>query len=84
MNAILKYHEILEEDIVVEIEWLKEEFEILFKSETERYSQMDKKVASDLLNYILENTDVHENLLLHNMLEVETNIIEKSYPALFN
>ena len=69
MNVNLKYHEILEEDIVVEMEWLKEEFEILFKSKTERYTQMDKKVACDLLDYILENTDVHENLLLHNMLE---------------
>ena len=84
MEVSLRYHEILEENLMMELEWLKEEFEVLFDSKIEKLSGMDKKIAKDLLNYILENTDIHENLLLHNMLEVETNIIEKSYPALFN
>ena len=36
MKENLKYHEILEEDLVLELEWLKEEFEILFKSKIEK------------------------------------------------
>ncbi len=84
MNANLKYHEILEEDLVVEMEWIKEEFEILFKSKTEKFTQVDKKIANDLLNYILENTDVYDNYILLNVLEETTNAIEKSYPSLFN
>ncbi|MHA2182113.1 MAG: hypothetical protein ACXAAH_11900 [Promethearchaeota archaeon] len=84
MNANLKYHEILEEDVAVEMEWVKEEFEILFKSKAENYSPKDKKIANDLLNYILENTDVHENIGLHNIVGEATNSIEKSYPTLFN
>ena len=84
MNANLKYHEILEEDLVVEMEWFKEEFEILFKSKIEKFTQVDKKIANDLLNYILENTDVLYNFLLLNILDDVTNNIEKTYPTLFN
>ena len=84
MNANLKYHEVLEEDLVVEMEWFKEEFEILFKSKIEKFTQVDRKIANDLLNYILENTDVHDNFLLLNILDDVTNNIEKTYPTLFN
>ena len=84
MNVSLKYHEIFEEDVVVEMEWIKEEFEILFKSKVENYSQMDKKIANDLLNYIIENTDVHENITLNNIFGETTNNIEKAYPSLFS
>ena len=73
----------LEEDLVIEMEWLKEEFEILFKSKLGKFSQMDKKIANGLLNYILENTDVYENFLLLNKLEDVTKNIEKAYPSLF-
>jgi len=84
MEIHLRYYEILEEDLVMELEWLKEEFEVLFDSKIENLSEMDKKIASDFLIYILENTDVHDNFLLLNVLEEATNIIEKSYPNLFN
>ena len=84
MVVSLKYYEILEEDLVMELEWLKEEFEVLFNSKIEKLSEMDKKIAKDLLNYILENTDVYDNFKLLDVLEEATNIIEKSYPTLFN
>ena len=84
MAVSLRYFEILEEDLVMELEWLKEEFEVLFDSKIEKHSEMDKKIATDLLNYVLENTDVHDNFILRDVLEEATNIIEKSYPTLFN
>ena len=84
MKDRLRYYEILEEDLVMELEWLKEEFEVLFDSKIEKHSEMDKKIATDLLNYVLENTDVHDNFILLDVLEEATNIIEKSYPTLFN
>ena len=83
MKVSLNYYEILEEDLVVEMEWFKEEFEILFKSKIEKFTQVDKKIANDLLNYILENTDVLYNFLLLNILD-DVNNIEKTYPTLFN
>lgn len=84
MEIHLRYYEILEEDLVMELEWLKEEFEVLYDSKIEKLSKMDKKIATDLLNYILENIDVHDNFLLLDVLEEATNIIEKSYPTLFS
>ncbi len=84
MEVRLRYYEILEEDLVMELEWLKEEFEVLFNSKIEKVSEMDKKIAKDLLNYTLENTDVHDNFILLDILEEATDIIEKSYPTLFS
>ena len=84
MEIHLRYYEILEEDLVMELEWLKEEFEVLYDSKIEKLSKMDKKIATDLLNYILENIDVHDNFLLLDVLEEATNIIEKSYPTFFS
>ena len=84
MKVFLKYHEILEEDLFVEMEWFKEEFEILFKLKIGNFTQMDKKIANDLLNYILENADVHDNFILFNVMDELTNNIETIYPSLFN
>ncbi|KKM61221.1 hypothetical protein LCGC14_1533930, partial [marine sediment metagenome] len=61
MRENVKYHEILEEDLVLELEWLKEEFEILFKSKIEKNAKINKKLANDILDYMLENTDVYGN-----------------------
>jgi len=84
MEVRLRYYEILEEDLVMELEWLKEEFEVLFDSKIGNVTEMDKKIATDLLIYVLENTDVHNSFILLDALEEATNIIEKSYPTLFN
>ncbi|MHA1986367.1 MAG: hypothetical protein ACW98D_07005 [Promethearchaeota archaeon] len=84
MEVHLRYYEILEEDLMMELEWLKEEFEVLFDPKIENLSEMDKKVATDILIYTLENTDVHDYFILLDVLEEATNIIEKSYPTLFN
>ncbi len=84
MTDILNYHEILEEDLDLEMEWLKEEFEILFKSNREKVTQIDKKIANDLLNFILENANVHDNFILLNIMDEITNNIETTFPSLFN
>ncbi len=84
MNVSLKYHEILEEDLVLELEWLKEEFEILFNSKIEKHAKIDKKIANDIIDYILENTDVFGNNILLNLLDEAIKFTERMYPKLFN
>ena len=42
------------------------------------------KIANDLLNHILENTDVRNNNILLNILEEATSFIKKYYSPLFN
>ena len=83
MTINLKYHEIFEEELVVEMEQLKEEFELLFTSKNGDYTSTDKKIANNLLNYVLENTDIHDSYLLLHILEETTSNIEDSYPLLF-
>ncbi|KKL53996.1 hypothetical protein LCGC14_2269830 [marine sediment metagenome] len=83
MKENLKYHEILEEDLVLELEWLKEEFEILFKSKIGKNAKTNKKLANDILDYILENTDVYGNIELLNLLDKAIEFTEKMYPNLF-
>ena len=83
MKENLKYHEILEEDLVLELEWLKEEFEILFESKIEKNAKINKKLANDILDYILENTDVYGNIELLNLLDKAIEFTEKMYPNLF-
>ncbi len=84
MEVSLKYHEILEENLVLEMEWFKEELEILFKPKMGKFTLMDKKIANDHLNYILENADVYENFILLNVLDEATESIKKTYSTLFN
>ena len=84
MSVSLKYHEILEEELVIELEWLREEFEILFNTKMEEHTEKDKRIANDVLDYILENTDVDGNIGLLDLLDEVLNRIEKCYPRLFN
>ena len=83
MKVNIKYHEILEEFLEKELDWLKEEFEILFKSKMKNYTQNDKKIANDILDYILENTYVYDNIILINLLNEAMENIEKKYVNLF-
>ena len=44
MTVSLKYHEILEENLVIDLEWLKEEFDILFNSKIGEPTERDRKL----------------------------------------
>jgi len=80
--SISKQNEILEENLVLDLEWLNEEFEILFDSNRGIHSEMDKEVANDVFDYFLENSDVEGNIELFNFLDEVLENIEKKYPIL--
>ena len=75
--------EFIEESFVVDLVWVKEEFEILFKSKIEKYTKNDHKIANNVIDYVLENTYVHDNIRLHNLLDEFITTIEQLYPHLF-
>ena len=83
MKVTVKYREVMEELLRKELEWLREEFEILFKSKMEGYTEKDKKIANDILDYILENNYVYDNIRLLNLLNEVIENIEKKFPDLF-
>ncbi len=83
MRVNVKYREVMEELLRKELEWLREEFEILFSFKLEEYCENDKKIANNILDYFLENTYAHDNFRLVNLLNDVMENIEKRYPDLF-
>ena len=84
MMSISKKNEILEENLVIDWEWLKEEFEILFDSRMRNHTEMEKKIANDVLDYYLEITDIGGNLVLFKFLDGIVENIEKKYSILLS
>jgi hypothetical protein len=82
MMSISKENEILEEDLVMDLEWLREEFEILFDPLRGSYTELDQELANDVLDIFLENTDVGGNIELPNFLNEVVENIEKKYSKL--
>ncbi len=78
------FNEIIEEDLVNDLEWLKEEFEFLFDSRMGNHTEVDKKFANDVLDYFLENTDVGGNIVRYNFLVEVLENIEKKYSILLD
>lgn len=56
MKISSKDYEIKEELFTEELEWLKQEFEILFSYKNGIYTENDKKIANDIIDYIIEKT----------------------------
>ena len=83
MKVSVKYHEILEENLIEELEWLKEEFILLFKSKMEKYSERDKMNANDIMDYVMENMYVYDNMIFLTLFTETIENIEKMYPNLF-
>jgi len=83
MKVSIRYHEILEESLKEEMRWLKEEFQILFKSKIEKYTGKDREIANDIIDFILENSCAYDSIVLYNLLFDAMENIEKIYPDLF-
>jgi len=82
MTVDLNYYDILEEILIEKMEWLKEEFEILFASKTGKFTLNDKKIANDIIDYVLEHNNVFDIIILLNFLNETIEKIEKRYPNL--
>ena len=83
MKVSVNYHEILEESLVEELEWLKEEFLIMFKSKMEQYTEREKITANAILDYAMENIFVSDNIIFLTLFTETIDNIEKMYPNLF-
>ena len=67
------------------IRWLVEEFDIQFgiKNAMNKITSIQKKVAIELLDNIMENVDVKEPDVLE-YFQNQMEVVEKKYPFLFN
>ncbi|MBY8990183.1 MAG: hypothetical protein KGD58_05475 [Candidatus Lokiarchaeota archaeon] len=83
MKVSVNYHEILEESLIEELEWLKEEFIILFKSKVQKYTNRDKSTANSILDYVMNNMYVNDSMILLTLFTEAIENIERMYPNLF-
>ena len=81
MKVSVDYNEILEEDLKAELEWLEDEFEILFK--LKENDEKDRKLANDILDYIFKIYFIYDNITWLHLLNKLSDNLEKTYPALF-
>ncbi len=83
MKVSVRYHEIMEENLREELIWLIEEFQIQFNFKSDKYTEIDKKIANKILDHIMDNTPAYDSLKLYNMLFDTLDDIENMYPGLF-
>jgi len=83
MKVSVNYHEVLEESLIEELEWLKEEFLILFKPKMPKYTERDKMTANGILDYIMDNVYVYDSMILLTIFTEAIENIERMFPSLF-
>ena len=76
------YERILQDNLKSELEWLEEEFELLFKNKKE-LSKEEKLVGNKILDNVIDGIKLSNDEELLNLLAITLNKIETSYPEFF-
>ena len=77
------YDELFEDSLVEELEWLKEEFEFLFKSEKHYSTEKDKQLANQIIKNILEKLDFSDDDRINELLIKTLETLHFNFPGLF-
>ena len=85
MNVSGDYKKLLEDNLKKELEWLEEEFKILFhqKKLKNGYTPDDIAIGNRILDNIIESLQYNSNTEALNMLALTLNKIEQIYPEFF-
>lgn len=77
------YERILEDNLKDELEWLIDEFEVLFKNKKNNFSREDITVGTQILDQVIDGIKANNNEELLNLLAITLNKIESTYPEFF-
>jgi hypothetical protein len=77
------YDNMLRDSLIQKLNWLEEEFSVLFSSKKRKYSQKDKVLARDMITDITECIESYEDVRLHDLLIDTLNSIRSVYSELF-
>ncbi|MFX0010613.1 MAG: hypothetical protein ACFE9R_09880 [Candidatus Hermodarchaeota archaeon] len=77
------YENMLRDSLVQKINWLEEEFSVLFSPQKRNYSQNEKNLARDMIKGITELVDFSEDADLRDLLIDTLNSIKSVYSSLF-
>jgi hypothetical protein len=77
------FDEILEENLVKELEWLRNEFEVLFEFKREKFSENDIKLAHKIIENFVNNINILDDNRLIELISEALKDLEQNYPELF-
>jgi len=76
------YDRILVDNFKEELEWLEDEFDLLFKPKKD-YSKDDISLGNLIIEKVIDNINSNDSEELLNLLTIALNRIEQTYPEFF-
>lgn len=77
------YDDLLEDSLIEELEWLREEFELLFKPKRQNLSDKDKELANQMIQIIVNKMNFSDDKRINEILIEAIEKIEYNFPELF-
>ena len=82
MTVSGEYERFILDNLKVDLEWLEEEFELLFRDKGPK-SKEDIAIGNQILDNLLDNLKVNDSEEVLNLLTITLNRIEQMYPEFF-
>ncbi len=82
MNVNEDYERILQDNLKDELDWLVDEFELLFKGKKEK-SRDDISLGNQIIDNVVDNIKTNNSEELLNLLTTTLNKIEHNFPEFF-
>ena len=82
MRVSGNFEKILEDNLLEELEWLEDEFKLLFKDK-KNFTKDDISLGNSILDKMLDSIQSQDNEDVLNMLAITLNRIEQTYPDFF-
>jgi hypothetical protein len=77
------YEEILENSLAEDLDWLKEEFDVLFRFKNHKFNVRDMEIANQLIDFCIETIDPSDNSRILNFLTETLKALARNYPEFF-
>lgn len=77
------YENMLKDSLIQKLNWLEEEFSVLFSSKKHDFSQKDRDLANEIIKNITENINCTEDARIKELFIHTVKSIKSIYPELF-
>ncbi len=84
MTVMGDFEDILEINVIHELEWLREEFDFLFRFKKNRLSQEDIEIANQIIYSVIDKYSGSIDDKIVDLLSKSIEEIEECYPGLIN
>jgi len=77
------FEDILESYLEEKLNWLREEFDFLFKFKKNNYTDKDIQIANKIIDSIIKSVDLSDNNRILDLLSDNLEVIAREYPEFF-